>query len=618
MGAGLDQWLEATYPDPDDRARVAAALATGAPVEGTDPLDYAKLLGPDVARLMEPEDLPEKGPREAGFDALQELRPPLPDQPRRFTPAEDAALGEYLAAKRLIGEQNEKEDREAFERAGKLRAVENARQLRDYAIAQGIDPATILSPTDMAALRAEESAVQPAPAPGPKGVPPVSTTTPPGGDGKGEGKGGRGGGGVSFKGGLLGIADQIAKRRGKDEEEVRSIIEEAAVASDDAAWAELAKSKVEAEIAANQVPIREMQLANDLYMQSAAADVAARHAEDVQRRVTALDSRMAAYASSKLKDFDLGAGGTIGVILGGLAAAIRGDGGPNRVLALVERMIERDIDKQKVEMEKERGLIGMESDSIRSAETLAQSELTRIRVMRAERWARSDKLMAAEAGRYSGMLDQVGVTAAAAAMREKSAKVRMEAIESLRADSIRSFAVEVDARAQSGRMWVEEQKLDQGEKREPVPVPIINAIKDARVGLAEINDLAAAQEKLGAWSLVSQYVVGTYGISYDDFVTASAMKIASALNAGRPTDKDFMIAVTKMMPTAGDSDERANAKLTRLRRSLLFAEKEMAEGAVLGGHAADNFLARFYAEEKQRPLEQRVTGQKKTLTKEAR
>ena len=207
-------------------------------------------------------------------------------------------------------------------------------------------------------------------------------------------------------------------------------------------------------------------------------------------------------------------------------------------------------------MEKERGLIGMESDSIRSAETLAQSELTRIRVMRAERWARSDKLMAAEAGRYSGMLDQVGVTAAAAAMREKSAKVRMEAIESLRADSIRSFAVEVDARAQSGRMWVEEQKLDQGEKREPVPVPIINAIKDARVGLAEINDLAAAQEKLGAWSLVSQYVVGTYGISYDDFVTASAMPSGWNLDWKLPNSRHWVTASTVASAVLGHSTVR--------------------------------------------------------------
>ena len=330
----------------------------------------------------------------------------------------------------------------------------------------------------------------------------------------------------------------------------------------------------------------------------------------MRNRVTALDSRIAAYSSRKIEDFDLGAAGTIGVALGGLAAAIRGGGGPNRVLALVERMIERDIDKQKFEIEKERGLIGIEGTRIQAAESLAQSELTRLRVMRAERWARTQRLAEAEVGRYAGLLGEAKTEAAIGAIRERTAKMRLDAHEALRADSLRSFAVEVDALSHSERMWLERQQLDVGRiaAQKPVPVEIIKAITDARVGRAEVEDLASAQERLGSWSLVAQYVVGTYGIQYDDFARAQAMKIASALNQGRPTEKDFEIAVTAMIPTAGDSDERATAKLTRLRRSLLFAEKEMAEGAVLGGHAADNFLARFMAEEQRRPAEQRITG----------
>lgn len=605
----MDNWLTETYADPDERARVAAALSVGAPLEGTDPLDYAKTLGPDVAQLAEPQgDLPRKGRVEGSFDAAESIRPPGPFPSRQLTPAEDEAWGGYFEARRLLGNVNEGIDREEADTYALQKATAKARQVRDYAIAQGIDPATIMSPTDVAALQSEAAAVPAAPVFGTEqrgGTQAEQPVVPPPAGKTGAGAGG----GFAFRGALPGLAAEIAKKRGLDEKLVESILTEVKNAADDSVLAGLAEGNIQAQIEENKRPLIEAQLANDLYQQSLEADVATKLSEDVHRRVTALDARMAAYSTRKVEDFDLGLAGTIGVALGGLAAAIRGDGGPNRVLALVERMIERDIDKQKFEIEKERQGIGMDAERIQAAQAEGQSELTRLRVLRAERWARTERLMDAEVQRYAGQLDQVKARAVNAAFREKAAKTKLEAQEALRADAVRSFAVQADALRHSERMWWEGKQLELGGGKDlpPVPPTIIQAIVNARVGLVEVNDLAAAQEKLGGWSLVSQYVVNTHGISYDDFVTSAAMKVASALNGGKPTEKDFLIAVTKMMPTAGDSDARANAKLTRLRRSLLFAEKEMAEGAVLGGHAADNFLARFNAEEARRPPEQRIT-----------
>ncbi len=593
---GAADWMEAL--DPDLRAEVEQAAGIGAPrpvvtvpevrpplssepsMEASaasigseapplDPLDYAQLLGPDVAKLMEDYKLPEKGLAELRGDILnppKSIPGPIPfmDEDQLAGPFGSPSNAQWAEQAAQVIAEREK----AAKRA-------EAKKLYAGFIRAGVDPRAAMTPEELALATAPPALVAPEKEPAPKKEPaPLGTSPlggkedvppPPGGAG-----GGRGGAGFSFRGALPGIAGEIARRRGMDDKLVADILEEGASATNDLIGAERVQADVEATIAENQRPIIKAQIANDLYAESLQVDLATKHAEAVRRRVQSIDSRIASYASRQIEDFDLGAAGTIGVALGGLAAAIRADGGPNRVLALVERMIERDIDKQKFEMEKERGLIGMESDRLQAEGAEFQSELTRLRVMRAERWARSQRLIESQVGEYAGILGQAKSEMAIGAIRERAVKERLAAAESGRADATRSFDVQVDAMQHSERMWMEGQRLAMGGGGDIARIGPEQSGKIAtlRSGIKNVQALKETFKNQGWEGVVTQFFPSTEATDYEAQRAAFSMFLRRALSGLSGTDKELE-AITGLLAKSrnwsGTAESKFNALLNTMR-----------------------------------------------------
>lgn len=95
-------------------------------------------------------------------------------------------------------------------------------------------------------------------------------------------------------------------------------------------------------------------------------------------------------------------------------------------------------------------------------------------------------------------------------------------------------------------------------------------------------------EKTGVFSGAMQYVAGTDAAQYRDAAKVAGQDIGQILEGGKLTDsdRDFYI---DMMPTAGDSEERAAEKFRRLKEYVASRKASSVEGARQAGFNTAGF-----------------------------
>jgi len=102
----------------------------------------------------------------------------------------------------------------------------------------------------------------------------------------------------------------------------------------------------------------------------------------------------------------------------------------------------------------------------------------------------------------------------------------------------------------------------------------------ARTALAQLRK--SFREKTGLVSGVTQYLPGTDAALYSDEVYTTAQAVGTILEGGKLTDADFP-KYLRMLPSAGDSRERADAKIANLTRLLDGRTKGKVKGLGAAG-----------------------------------
>lgn len=101
----------------------------------------------------------------------------------------------------------------------------------------------------------------------------------------------------------------------------------------------------------------------------------------------------------------------------------------------------------------------------------------------------------------------------------------------------------------------------------------------------------------GSLSGVAQYLPGTDAAQYVDAQKLSAQNIGQIIEGGKLTDTDFDRYLS-MMPTAGDSEERAAEKFKRLREYVAERKTSSVDGARQAGYNVSGFTPPVVAEGK--------------------
>ena len=107
----------------------------------------------------------------------------------------------------------------------------------------------------------------------------------------------------------------------------------------------------------------------------------------------------------------------------------------------------------------------------------------------------------------------------------------------------------------------------------------------------EITALDRDWEKLASdwYSGMAQYLPGTDAKQYGDAQLLQAQSIGTAIEGGKLTDSDLKDKYLPLMPTAGDSKERKNAKLERLREMARTKKRARVTGLKQAGFNTSGF-----------------------------
>lgn len=120
---------------------------------------------------------------------------------------------------------------------------------------------------------------------------------------------------------------------------------------------------------------------------------------------------------------------------------------------------------------------------------------------------------------------------------------------------------------------------------------------------AEIGDMDAIEKQIAeldaAWTAkandfysgVAQYIPGTDAAQYTDAQLLAAQSIGTALEGGKLTDSDLKDKYLPLMPTAGDSKQRKDAKLSQLRKMAEAKRAARVGGLKQGGFDVSKFEA---------------------------
>lgn len=96
------------------------------------------------------------------------------------------------------------------------------------------------------------------------------------------------------------------------------------------------------------------------------------------------------------------------------------------------------------------------------------------------------------------------------------------------------------------------------------------------------------RNKTGVFSGFTQFAPGTDAAQYRDSAKLAAQGIGQIIEGGKLTDSDYD-RYLGMMPTAGDSKERAQEKFDRLRNYIVSRKKTSIEGARQAGYNTAGF-----------------------------
>lgn len=118
-----------------------------------------------------------------------------------------------------------------------------------------------------------------------------------------------------------------------------------------------------------------------------------------------------------------------------------------------------------------------------------------------------------------------------------------------------------------------------------IPAEAAGNLGELEAGGREVDALEKDFNELASsWhSGVTQFVPGTDAKQFDDARLAGAQRIGSIIEGGKLTDSDLRDKYLPLMPSASDSKERAQAKLTRLRRMIAESREAKVKGLTQAG-----------------------------------
>jgi hypothetical protein len=254
---------------------------------------------------------------------------------------------------------------------------------------------------------------------------------------------------------------------------------------------------------------------------------------------------------------------SIALVLGGIGEAF--NGGPNQALKVINNFIERDIDAQKTDLGKKQNLLShyvQQGHDIQSAMQLAKADAM-------DAYAGQMQMVASK---YAGPEARVNAEKAIAGIKGDAAKLRENSF-------IQRAKLAIDQQEANAKMLA---AANSGAGRVPAKEAAdVGGLKAANAMLADLERLR--KQKTGALSGVTQYLPGTDATQYRDATRVVAQTVGNILEGGKLSDADKPYYLS-LLPTAGDSDERARAKLDFITRQLETKAAGQVEGLGRAGY----------------------------------
>jgi hypothetical protein len=266
------------------------------------------------------------------------------------------------------------------------------------------------------------------------------------------------------------------------------------------------------------------------------------------------------------KNRDLGGkvSASIALVLGGIGQAF--GGGENPALKVIGQKIADDIEAQKADLGKKQNLLShyvQQGHDIQSAMQLAKADAM-------DAYAGQMQMVAT---RYAGPEAKVNADKAIAGIKMDATKARQQAFQ-------QSFKNNIDLMEAQAKMMA---AANAGAGRVPAKEAAdVGGLKAANSMLADLDRLR--KQKTGALSGVTQYLPGTDATQYRDATRVVAQTVGNILEGGKLSDADKPYYLS-LLPTAGDSDERARAKLDFITRQLEAKAAGQVEGLGRAGYS---------------------------------
>ena len=268
----------------------------------------------------------------------------------------------------------------------------------------------------------------------------------------------------------------------------------------------------------------------------------------------------------------------IGAFLGGLG------GGPNEVMAHIQKAISEDIDAQRATIDATGRNLGAQM----------AGQQTMLGMMRMKFSDDYEALKATEASALASTQLKLQELSAKYASPELKAKADMVAaqLEQEKQKALQDFAARRDENAQRQALL----NLKMGEA----------ATKGAGRGMtaaeaANLGDLSAVEKHVDAlfdakkrlagnavWAGVTQYLPGTDASKFNDVADQGTQFIGSPLEGGKLSDEDKTY-YRKLLPQAGDGEARTATKKNAMKQFLRFKYQGRVKGLGQAGFDTSGF-----------------------------
>lgn len=274
------------------------------------------------------------------------------------------------------------------------------------------------------------------------------------------------------------------------------------------------------------------------------------------------------------KNRDLGGkvASSIALVLGGIGQAF--GGGENPALKVIQSNIQRDIDAQEKDLGKKQNLLShyvQQGHDLQNAKRLAMADMQ-------DAYAGQMQMVATK---YAGPEAKVNAEKAIAGIKQNTVKERQEVAQ-------RGFENQIKLMHAEAAMMAAGAKGQGGHQVPAKEAAEVGGLKSASDMLDVL--MKTRGKKTGAFSGAMQYVPGTDAAQYTDAQKAAAQTVGLILEGGKLAEGDLG-RYMDLMPSAGDSDSRAKAKVENVKKLLALKGSNQVQALERAGYNAGGLEA---------------------------